>query len=74
MAGPIGTFIRTYPVTFWLTVGVFSYAWKASLVSTVYKQQYATWEQQRAKELADLNWKEIRSTMIAPQKYAFMIK
>ena len=55
MAGPIGTFIRTYPVTFWLTVGVFSYAWKASLVSTVYKQQYATWEQQRAKELADLN-------------------
>ncbi len=37
MAGPLGQFIRTYPVTFWLTVGAFSYVWKASLVASTYQ-------------------------------------
>ena len=37
MARPIATLFRTYPVTLWLGVGLFSYAWKASLVSTVYQ-------------------------------------
>jgi hypothetical protein len=54
MAGAVGTFIRTYPVTFWLTVGVFSYAWKASLVQTIYQSRYQKWANERAKELNEL--------------------
>ena len=54
MTRPIGNLLRTYPVTIWLSVGLFSYAWKASLDSTVYQSSYAQWAEQRAKELADL--------------------
>ena len=54
MARPLANLIRTYPVTFWLSVGVFSYAWKASLIATTYKNTYQEWENQRNKELADL--------------------
>ncbi len=54
MAGPLSNLIRTYPVTFWLSVGVFSYAWKASLVATTYQNTYKQWEQDRAKELAEV--------------------
>ena len=54
MARPLGNLLRTYPVTIWLSVGLFSYAWKASLVSTVYKSSYAQWAEQRSKELAEL--------------------
>ena len=54
MAGPVGNLIRTYPVTFWLSIGLFSYAWKASLIATTYQKTYQSWEQERAKEIADL--------------------
>jgi hypothetical protein len=54
MAGALKGFVRTYPVTFWLTVGVFSYAWKASLVATQYQNQYQKFHEQRVKELQDL--------------------
>lgn len=54
MAGPIGKLFRTYPVTLWLTVGVFSYAWKASLVASTYQVQYKQWTEERNKELAEL--------------------
>ena len=56
MAGPIGKLFRTYPVTLWLTVGVFSYAWKASLVASTYQVQYKQWTEERNKELAELKW------------------
>ena len=54
MAGPIAQLIRTYPVTFWLSVGAFSYAWKASLVASTYQVQYKQWADERAKELAEI--------------------
>jgi len=54
MAGPIAQMIRSYPVTFWLSVGVFSYAWKASMIATTYQAQYKHWEEERAKELAEI--------------------
>ena len=53
MAG-VTTLIRTYPVTFWLTVGVFSYAWKASLVATAYQNTYQRFTEQRLKEILDV--------------------
>jgi len=58
MAGPVGQLIRTYPVTFWLTVGAFSYAWKASLVASTYQVQYKQWSEERNKELANVKWNE----------------
>lgn len=54
MAGPIGKVIRTYPVTFWLAVGAFSYVWKASLVASTYQVQYKQWAEERNRELAEL--------------------
>ena len=45
---------HTYPVTFWLTVGAFSYAWKASLVASTYQVQYKQWSEERNKELANV--------------------
>lgn len=46
--------IRTYPVTVWLTVGVFSYAWKASLVATTYQNVYHKFDQERREELQNI--------------------
>jgi hypothetical protein len=54
MAGPVASLIRSYPVTFWLTVGVFSYAWKASLIATTYQNTYHQYNEQRAKELQNI--------------------
>ena len=51
MANPLMTLARTYPVTLWAGVGIFSYAWKASLVSHWYDRTYVQWEQQRQQEL-----------------------
>lgn len=36
MAGSVGTLVRKYPTTLWLTVGVVAYVWKASLISSLY--------------------------------------
>lgn len=46
--------MRTYPVTLWAGVGVFAYAWKASLVATTYRNIYWQHEQARQKELAEV--------------------
>ena len=54
MAGTVGTLFRAYPVTLWLGVGVFSYVWKASLISTAYQNIYSQWDQQRIKELQEV--------------------
>ena len=37
-------FIRTYPVTFWFSVGAAAYVWKASLVASGYQKWYAGFE------------------------------
>ena len=54
MARPIAALFRTYPVSLWLGVGLFSYAWKASLVSSVYQKTYANFAQERSQELANV--------------------
>lgn len=46
--------VRTYPVTLWLGVGVATYAWKASLVATMYSRVYTKYDQERIKELQEL--------------------
>jgi hypothetical protein len=50
----LANLFRTYPVTIWLGVGLFSYAWKTSLVASVYQNDYAEWAQQRRKELENV--------------------
>jgi hypothetical protein len=54
MVNRIAAKIRTYPVTFWAGVGVFSYLWKASIVATMYEKTYSNFEQQRQEELTKL--------------------
>ena len=54
MARPIANLFRSYPVTLWASVGLFAYAWKTSLVASVYQNNYAAWAEQRAKELENV--------------------
>jgi hypothetical protein len=54
MGRPIANLFRSYPVTLWLGVGVFAYAWKASLVATIYQNTYSEWNKQRAQELSEI--------------------
>ena len=54
MAGAFTNLLRTYPVTIWLSVGVFAYTWKASLVATTYNNLYAKFDEQRQKELNEI--------------------
>lgn len=56
MAGALTQIVRTYPVTIWLGVGVFAYAWKASLVVTAYNKYYGHFAQQRQQELNEIKW------------------
>lgn len=51
MANIFSTTFRKFPVTAWALVGVTAYVWKASLVSSMYQQEFAKWEEQRIKEL-----------------------
>lgn len=50
----VAHYIRTYPVTFWATVGVSAYIWKASMVATMYQKFYKDYDSQRIKEMQDL--------------------
>lgn len=54
MVNQMKAFVRTYPVTLWLGVGVFSYVWKATMASTVYGYTYQKWEEERIKELQNV--------------------
>ena len=51
MVNQIIRLVKTYPVTVWATTGVAFYFWRASLVATVYKKDYAKWDQERREEL-----------------------
>lgn len=51
MAGPVTQIFKRFPTTIWFTVGVTAYAWKASLIASMYEHQYASWNQQRVDEL-----------------------
>jgi len=50
----VQTFKR-YPVTCWFALGGAAYIWKASLVQTLYQKKYYDWDQERIRELGNVN-------------------
>ena len=54
MVRRISTFVKTYPVTMWASVGVFAYLWKASIVATMYEKRFQAFDTQRREELRQI--------------------
>ena len=42
---------KRYPTTLWFSTGLFCFAWKKSLVATMYEREYADYEAERKQEL-----------------------